>query len=124
MSPTAPPAATKSSGPWRRPQADPPGDGLPGALQRGEFIVLLPGIKVEKARLCAERIRTKVAAATRKIHPDKKSITVSIGASSYEKDGHTPNAQLLISLADTALHRAKRTGKNRVILARLNIINY
>jgi len=83
-----------------------------------EFAVLLPGIKVEKARLCAERIRHCVEIETKKIHPDKKSVTVSIGASSYEKNGHKPNAQLLISLADTALYRAKQTGKNRVILAK------
>ena len=80
-----------------------------------EFAIIMPGIEKEQAFLAIERLRGKVEAMQTEaaITPTP---TVSIGISSYPDDGST--RQELIRKADDALHRAKLTGRNKIILAR------
>lgn len=86
-----------------------------------EFIVLLPGSDAEAALLVAERIRTLVQVAgspafTRnEIVPAPKGrwSTVSCGVATTIPS-RTADPQILIDDADSALYRAKQTGRNRV----------
>ncbi|MDF2548689.1 MAG: hypothetical protein K0R93_3587 [Anaerosolibacter sp.] len=71
-----------------------------------EFIIILPGIPVEGAKVVAERLREQVSMAC------TPRITVSIGIAAYAKDGTT--ATELISKADQGLYRSKRRGRNAV----------
>ncbi len=91
---------------------------LPARYGGEEFMVLLPETKPQEARTYAERIRIRVASETRKIHPEAKSVTVSIGISYWVGNGKIPQSLYFLAAADTALYRAKRQGKNRVVLAR------
>ncbi len=71
-----------------------------------EFALLLPGLTLENAFRRAEELRAGVAAS-------KLGITVSIGVC-----GFVPHPDLhpesLLRRADTALYRAKHSGRNRV----------
>ena len=79
-----------------------------------EFIVVLPETPSGGARVVAEKIR-----ASMRDEPftgassDPLSVTVSVGVSTYPEDG--PDAEELIRRADSAMYRAKATGRDRVI---------
>ncbi len=77
-----------------------------------EFVVVLPHTAVEDARVVAERVRVQIAGEM-----EKKGIAVtcSIGLACYPSDGVM--AGELVTVADTALYYAKRTGGNRVYLS-------
>jgi two-component system cell cycle response regulator len=81
-----------------------------------EIVVLMPDTSLETARLAAERIRERVEAEPFRIHKGRNSVavTVSIGVSSVEGLGETP--QTLLKRADLALYAAKSGGRNRVIV--------
>ncbi len=68
----------------------------------------------EEARLVAEKIRRAVADMALQLGPDieETSVTVSIGGVAFPDD--TGDARQLLRLADDALYRAKRTGRDRV----------
>jgi diguanylate cyclase (GGDEF)-like protein/putative nucleotidyltransferase with HDIG domain len=77
-----------------------------------EFIVVLPHTAVEDARVVADRVRETIAGEM-----EKKGIAVtcSIGLACYPTDGVI--AGELVTVADTALYFAKRTGGNRVYIS-------
>ncbi len=81
-----------------------------------EFLVILPqaNLKVSQAR--AERIRSKLRELT-VLHQGQPvgRITVSVGVSELPAHGTTP--QELIEGADAALYRAKKEGRDRVVVA-------
>ena len=80
-----------------------------------EFSVLLPNTTIKGAKHIAEDIRKNIEAASipcDATNSDHK-ITVSIGAAQILPD-NTNNVTELIMLADTALYKAKETGRNRV----------
>ncbi len=81
---------------------------------RDQFDVLLPGYTKEEAFLLAETLR-KAVCETDLGHKDLNQ-TISIGISSYPDDGN--RTAEIIRMADGALIRAKKTGRNRVCLAR------
>jgi len=76
-----------------------------------EFAVILPATDTREAGLLAERLREKAEHGS----PEGRPVTVSIGVASCRKD--TSTAQALVGRADAALYRAKRTGKNRVVIS-------
>ncbi len=80
-----------------------------------EFLVMLPETPLEEALTAAERIRTRVAQEKFTGHNDGISITVSIGISGFQRKGDSPES--IIASADAALYQAKRSGRNRVVLA-------
>jgi diguanylate cyclase (GGDEF)-like protein len=50
---------------------------------------------------------------------EKTAVTVSIGVAAFPEHGETPEA--IIASADSALYRAKRNGRNQVVLADSNL---
>jgi diguanylate cyclase (GGDEF)-like protein len=81
-----------------------------------EFIIILPETTRENAYSLAERIRSTVALEWFPAgNGEFVQKTISIGVSAYPDDAVDPAD--LIQLADEALYRAKRSGKNRVLSA-------
>ena len=79
-----------------------------------EFVVVMPDTDVSYAFMVGERLRQKVAEAPFRVEPTVTlSVTVSIGIAVTEKG--TDTARALLVRADTALYRAKRDGRNRVV---------
>lgn len=76
-----------------------------------EFMVVLSGVSLDDARECGERIRKRVRAE----EIDGGPMTVSIGVAEYPS--HGDNEDAIIGQADTALFRAKRAGRDRVVCA-------
>ena len=78
-----------------------------------EFVLLLPDTGLEQAVIVAEKLRKKVENSVIDSKPDKLKVTISVGAYAMERSSlHNPKD--LLMLADKALYRAKRAGKNRV----------
>ncbi|WP_239615152.1 sensor domain-containing diguanylate cyclase [Cohnella mopanensis] len=74
-----------------------------------EFVVLIPNEQFDDAELAAERIRKYMAETN---SPTGKPVTISIGVTHFP--GFATDAEQLFRLADGALYRAKRLGRNRV----------
>jgi two-component system cell cycle response regulator len=82
-----------------------------------EFALLLPGIDIEGAMIFAERLRVIVSQMTLLHGGQEVKLTCSFGVS---KVGPTDVADALpVQLADQALYDAKRSGRNRVVAAKL-----
>ena len=81
-----------------------------------EFVVAMPDTDAALAMLVGERLRQKIASEPFGL-PEGGSlpVTVSIGISSLIGAEDTPQA--LLNRADSALYRAKRDGRNRVVSA-------
>lgn len=80
-----------------------------------EFLVILPGQKLESATLVADRLRKDVEAL--KIPHEAKNppglVTISAGVAELSAE-RPKTADELLKEADTALYRAKQAGRNRV----------
>jgi two-component system cell cycle response regulator len=78
-----------------------------------EFAVVLPHADTEAVLVVAERIRAMVAGVpiATAVEPIK-TLTISIGVATYPVHGRS--AEQLMEIADAALYRAKRRGKNCV----------
>jgi diguanylate cyclase (GGDEF)-like protein len=81
-----------------------------------EFVVVMPNTSAGEAFMVAEKIRIAVAATDIGLPGhDPVRLTVSIGVAVYPENART--ATELFSLADEALYRAKRTGRQRTCMA-------
>ena len=81
-----------------------------------EFVVVLPETTCAGATMVAERIRVEVERVSHEIADAVcVSRTVSIGVATYP--GSAENALALLEMADAAMYRGKRAGKNRVVAA-------
>jgi diguanylate cyclase (GGDEF)-like protein len=81
-----------------------------------EFTIILPDVAPEAAYEKAEALRQAVAGLRTELDNNIYSeITISIGGALFPKDGQFP--ELLLKQADAALYRAKREGRNRVVMA-------
>ena len=80
-----------------------------------EFIMMLPGTMLEEARIVAERIKKGVEEHRYLYNNEILRVTISFGVTSL-KDEKTRDE--FIKKADDALYEAKRTGRNRVCVAK------
>jgi diguanylate cyclase (GGDEF)-like protein/PAS domain S-box-containing protein len=81
-----------------------------------EFVVILPLADARTTQARADRIRSKLHELT-VLHQGKSlgSVTMSIGIAALPEHGNA--AKALLEAADAALYRAKREGRDRVVLA-------
>lgn len=85
-----------------------------------EFCILLPHTIVQDAVLVAERLRQAVESSVLDIQSvcefecDNFNVTISMGVSQFEQEFVT--AEQLYKNADKALYRAKKSGRNRVVV--------
>jgi len=79
-----------------------------------EFAIIMPETSKENALIFASRLKNTIAMTPLKSHePDRTvQVTVSIGLANYPLDG--VDRDELLRVADQALYKAKRNGKNRV----------
>jgi diguanylate cyclase (GGDEF)-like protein len=82
-----------------------------------EFVVVLPETDAEGAVAVADRIRQGVEAFPFVGADGQPRVvkTISVGVATYPQ--HAPSQSRLVDLADRAMYLAKRSGKNRVMLA-------
>jgi diguanylate cyclase (GGDEF)-like protein len=79
-----------------------------------EFAALLPSATTDQAVLAAERVRRTLAGRPVLVENDRDTsveLTLSVGVAQL-RAGDT--LQSLVAAADSALYRAKSTGRNRV----------
>jgi two-component system, sensor histidine kinase LadS len=81
-----------------------------------EFVLLLPATDASSAQARAEALRVAVAAQPVPHEHGARAVTVSIGVSTLRPERPDALDQLL-RLSDGALYRAKREGRNRVVVA-------
>jgi diguanylate cyclase (GGDEF)-like protein len=86
-----------------------------------EFVILLPQTNAKNAKNMAERIRQKVENYVFTLHDVQVRSTISIGVSTVPDNGINSSQDLLES-ADRALYEAKRSGKNRIMVAGSSIL--
>jgi diguanylate cyclase (GGDEF)-like protein len=86
-----------------------------------EFVLLMPETPLAETAQIAERLRRSImklsipmARPGDESSPDCLRITVSIGVAMLEEG--VPNLVTLVDRADQAQYRAKRTGRNRVVI--------
>lgn len=81
-----------------------------------EFVIILPVADLHATQARGEKIRSKLRELT-VLHQGQSlgMITVSIGVAALPEHGTSPSA--LLEAADSALYRAKREGRDRVVLA-------
>ncbi|WP_153731135.1 sensor domain-containing diguanylate cyclase [Sporosarcina obsidiansis] len=77
-----------------------------------EFVVLFPKSDKVTAYLMAERLRETLEST---VSPCGEIVTISIGVAAYPL--HADHPARLIELADQSLYEAKRTGRNKTIVA-------
>lgn len=77
-----------------------------------EFGILLPSIDSKGAMIAAERLRVAIEKEPVK---EVGNVTASIGVATFLE--HTKNVDELMEIVDQAMYRAKKNGRNRVVLA-------
>ncbi|OYD85413.1 diguanylate cyclase [Azospirillum brasilense] len=85
-----------------------------GRLGGEEFVVVLPGATAEESRVVAERVRRHLSRMAIPGPEGRFHLTSSIGISAIE--GAYDTLEKAIHRADLALYRAKREGRNRVVV--------
>ena len=82
-----------------------------------EFVVLLPNTEAAAAMRAGERLRTAVESARIQLpgRPQPVLITVSLGVASYPDP--CPDVRALLHMADLAVYKSKRDGRNRTSMA-------
>jgi len=80
-----------------------------------EFLVILPGARIEDVREIGERVRRAVAETTVVEDEQRIAVTVSVGGATYRDAVDSPDG--LIEAADGALYDAKESGRNRLLIA-------
>ena len=86
-----------------------------GRMGGEEFAVLLPETSSAEAAVVAERLRIAVSMLVLPIGDPTPSVSISVGVSDARDASQIAD---FLKQADLALYEAKRTGRNRVALAK------
>jgi two-component system cell cycle response regulator len=89
---------------------------LPCRYGGEEFVVIMPGTRLEDAEKIAERIRRHVAGSPFRVSGGAESLTVTISIGVAATVGEGDNAEALLKRADEAMYMAKSTGRNAVMV--------
>jgi len=82
-----------------------------------EFALIMPDAFIEIARQRAEKIRTEAKHLQIRHHGRLLgSITLSLGVAEFPTQG--PSGDALLRSADAALYRAKKAGRDQVVLGK------
>ena len=81
-----------------------------------EFVIILPGTDVEGARVVAENIRKNIEMLKLSYESSPILLTASVGTASMVPQDD--NDRALIAYADSALYKAKLSGRNRVVISK------
>ncbi len=79
-----------------------------------EFLLIMPGIGRAGAMVIADRARLAIEEQACTVGDAQIRITISAGIAASSGDG---DPEALLQLADDALYRAKKSGRNRVVVA-------
>ena len=91
---------------------------VPARCGGEEFMVILPGSDSEGAHKLAERLRLTLESAVIQRANGPIRVTASFGVSHVGGAALSISSDELIARADAALYEAKRTGRNRVVIAK------
>jgi two-component system, cell cycle response regulator len=80
-----------------------------------EFVIVMPETDMAVATIVAERLRRRIASEPFAIQGGTHNLDVTISIGIAALDGPDDNAAAILKRADTALYRAKRDGRNRVV---------
>jgi two-component system cell cycle response regulator len=80
-----------------------------------EFVIVMPETDMAVATMVAERLRRRIATEPFAIQQGARNLDVTISIGIAALAGATDNAAAILKRADTALYRAKRDGRNRVV---------
>jgi len=83
-----------------------------------EFLIIAPGCDTATTMKRAELLRTEISISPVRTSEGNFPVTLSLGAIAVSP-GSDKSAKAVLRLADEALYRAKRGGRNRVELANL-----
>ncbi|MCE5327665.1 MAG: diguanylate cyclase [Planctomycetaceae bacterium] len=84
-----------------------------GRIGGEEFLVVLSGCAADGAAVMGERLRRAVAMQPVAVAASNIPVTISVGIASTSQIDN-PTETTLVELADSAMYRAKRAGRNRV----------
>ena len=79
-----------------------------------EFLVIMPGTRASEIPLIFERLRAAVQKLSIPGLPPETKLTFSMGGAQTET--HTETLDQLIKVADTAMYKAKQSGRDRVVV--------
>lgn len=83
-----------------------------------EFVLLIPNEHLSNASNTLERLRSSVEAYTVQLNDQEFKVTISMGAIQCSASELMNSWESLFNQADTALYRAKRSGRNGFSIAR------
>jgi len=85
------------------------GSDIVGRWGGEEFLLILPETPLQGALVLAEELREKIATLTFETYPH--TVTISLGVATYRAQD---TSNTLLHRADTALYKAKNSGRNKV----------
>jgi len=80
-----------------------------------EFVIVMPETDMAVATMVAERLRRRIATEPFTIQLGARNLEVTISIGIAAINGVDDTAAAILKRADTALYRAKRDGRNRVV---------
>jgi two-component system, cell cycle response regulator len=82
-----------------------------------EFVLVIGNVHAHEAERVAERHRRAIASLRLAAHGGPERITISIGVAVFDPQNPDPSVASVLSRADTALYKAKRAGRDCVLMA-------